>query len=85
MQKWLIHGKETWLCQACTRELMPVIMLGTWEWLDTLEDATRICVRCRCNDYNASRFGRFRRLVSCFFPKLATANTKGSHAMRRAA
>jgi len=64
MHLWQIeHKRKVWLCNHCLRKLTDVVLLGSWEWIDKSNDQSICCERCKCNDYTAKKYGRFR----CFF------------------
>ncbi|NOX24670.1 MAG: hypothetical protein GXP59_00840 [Deltaproteobacteria bacterium] len=83
MQKWEIRNKEVWLCEACMRQLSPVIMRGSWEWLDESHDYSLCCARCRCNDLTVKKFGRFRQLFRFLYQPFKPMPNKAK-AYRRA-
>ncbi len=76
MHKWQIKDKEIWLCDACMRQLSPVIMRGTWEWLKESHNFNLCCDRCKCNDLTVQKFGRFRRIFRFLYQPLNPAPEK---------
>ncbi len=67
MHLWQIQkNKKIWLCNACLRKLTNVVMLGTWQWMDEVNDLSICCDKCKCNDLTADRYGKFRRFFRFF-------------------
>jgi len=76
MHKWKINDKELWLCEACMRQLSPVIMRGSWKWLEKSNNFGISCARCKCDDITVQKFGRFRRFFRFLYHPLKPAPQK---------
>ncbi|HFQ80768.1 MAG TPA: hypothetical protein ENK33_05270 [Desulfobacterales bacterium] len=63
MQRWRTENKSLWLCRPCVRQLMPVIIRSSWEWVEESSDAALCCERCKCTEHLGERFGGLRHLV----------------------